>query len=134
MARCPGAAGGAAADRLASVLGLRAFVLSAPYDVPAWLPGVLMVLVRAGADPPPVRHPSLFLRGGCLRHAQPFLHNPSLARVFHWVGVESYGRQRATLHLGVFPLSGDLIRTTAGVLPFSLVRVLPLGGVGLGGV
>jgi hypothetical protein len=37
------------------VLALRALALSAPYDVPPWLPGVLSVLVRAGADPPPVR-------------------------------------------------------------------------------
>ena len=37
------------------MLALRAFVLSAPYDVPPWLPDVLLALVRAGADPPPVR-------------------------------------------------------------------------------
>ncbi|KDD73738.1 hypothetical protein H632_c1880p0, partial [Helicosporidium sp. ATCC 50920] len=40
--------------RHAAVLGLRAFVLSSPYDVPAWLPEVLMALVRLAPEPPPV--------------------------------------------------------------------------------
>jgi hypothetical protein len=31
----------------AVVQGLKAFVLSAPYDVPAWMPQVLMALVTA---------------------------------------------------------------------------------------
>lgn len=55
-----GAGESSGAERLAAVLALRAFVLSAPYDVPPWLPGVLLALVRAGADPPPVR-PKRFL-------------------------------------------------------------------------
>ena len=37
------------------VLGLKAFVLAAPYDVPAWLPAVLLALVRASGQPPPVK-------------------------------------------------------------------------------
>jgi proteasome activator subunit 4 len=37
------------------VLGLKACVLSTPYDVPAWLPGVLMALVRLAPEPPPLR-------------------------------------------------------------------------------
>lgn len=40
------AAGAALAERHAAVLGLKAFVLSSPYDVPPWLPDVLMALVR----------------------------------------------------------------------------------------
>ncbi|KAK9818405.1 hypothetical protein WJX72_012161 [[Myrmecia] bisecta] len=42
-------------DKHAVVLGLKAFVLSSPYDVPAWLPDVLMALVRAAAEKPPVK-------------------------------------------------------------------------------
>ena len=58
------AAGGTAAaaapetplpERHAVVLGLKAFVLSTPYDVPPWLPEVLMALVRLAAEPPPIR-------------------------------------------------------------------------------
>ena len=41
--------------RHGAVLGLRAFVLSSPYDVPPWLPDVLMGLVRLASEPPPVR-------------------------------------------------------------------------------
>jgi hypothetical protein len=37
------------------VLGLKAFVLASPYDVPAWLPGVLLVLTRAASQPPPIK-------------------------------------------------------------------------------
>ncbi|KAI3424360.1 hypothetical protein D9Q98_009913 [Chlorella vulgaris] len=50
-------AGGAAslAQRHAVVLGLKAFVLSTPYDVPGWLPDVLMALVRLAPEPPPLR-------------------------------------------------------------------------------
>ena len=52
-----GANGGEAAlaERHAVVLGLKAFVLAAPYDVPPWLPGVLLALVRASGQPPPVK-------------------------------------------------------------------------------
>jgi proteasome activator subunit 4 len=37
------------------VLGLKAFVLACPYDVPPWLPEVLLALVRASAQPPPIK-------------------------------------------------------------------------------
>ena len=43
------------AEKHGVVLGLKAFVLSAPYDVPPWLPEVLMALVRLAVEPPPVR-------------------------------------------------------------------------------
>lgn len=43
------------ARRHAAVQGLRAFVLSAPYDVPDWLPEVLMALVRVAGEPGPVK-------------------------------------------------------------------------------
>lgn len=43
------------AQRHAVVLGLKAFVLSTPYDVPPWLPEVLMALVRLAVEPPPIR-------------------------------------------------------------------------------
>ena len=55
QAMCAVSGESSGAERLAAVLALRAFVLSAPYDVPSWLPDVLLALVRAGADPPPVR-------------------------------------------------------------------------------
>lgn len=42
-------------QRCAAVLALRAFVLSSPYDVPHWLPDVLMALVRLATEPPPIR-------------------------------------------------------------------------------
>ncbi|KAK9792661.1 hypothetical protein WJX73_001340 [Symbiochloris irregularis] len=44
----------ALADRHAAVLALKAFVLSTPYDVPAWLPPVLVALMRASSQPAPV--------------------------------------------------------------------------------
>lgn len=37
----------------AAVLGLRAAALTAPYDVPAWLPDVLLALAAAASAPPP---------------------------------------------------------------------------------
>lgn len=39
----------------AAVLGLRSFVLSTPYDVPPWLPDLLMALVRLANEPIPIR-------------------------------------------------------------------------------
>ena len=53
----PGSSGSSSglAERHAVVLGLRAFVLSSPYDVPPWLPDVLMALVPLAAEPPPLR-------------------------------------------------------------------------------
>ncbi|DBA73425.1 TPA: hypothetical protein ACH3X1_011462 [Trebouxia sp. C0004] len=42
-------------ERHAALLGLRAFVLTSPYDVPAWLTDVLMALVRAAAEPAPIK-------------------------------------------------------------------------------
>ena len=54
---------GAAADAHATVLGLKAFVLAAPYDVPPWLPEVLLALVRAAGQPPPVKTSVRCVRG-----------------------------------------------------------------------
>ena len=49
-------AGGASLPaKHAVVLGLRAFVLSTPYDVAPWLPRVLLALVRLAPEPPPIR-------------------------------------------------------------------------------
>ncbi|KAL0045726.1 hypothetical protein WJX82_002854 [Trebouxia sp. C0006] len=42
-------------ERHAALLGLRAFVLTSPYDVPAWLTDVLMALARAAAEPAPIK-------------------------------------------------------------------------------
>lgn len=42
-------------ERHAVVLGLKAFVLCTPYDVPQWLPEVLMALVRAATQPAPIK-------------------------------------------------------------------------------
>lgn len=42
-------------ERHAALLGLRAFVLTSPYDVPAWLTDVLMALVRAAGEPAPMK-------------------------------------------------------------------------------
>ncbi|KAL0043408.1 hypothetical protein WJX79_003790 [Trebouxia sp. C0005] len=42
-------------ERHAALLGLRAFVLTSPYDVPAWLTDVLMALVKAAAEPAPIK-------------------------------------------------------------------------------
>lgn len=39
----------------AVVLSLKSFVLSTPYDVPSWLPEVLMALVKVSTRPNPVR-------------------------------------------------------------------------------
>jgi len=33
-----------------AVLGLRALVMSSPYEIPKWLPGILMSLVRVGTE------------------------------------------------------------------------------------
>ena len=41
--------------RHAPVLGLKAFVLSTPYDVPRWLPDVLMALVGVASEPQPIK-------------------------------------------------------------------------------
>lgn len=43
------------AQRHGAALALKAFVLSSPYDVPGWLPGILMALVKLSSEPPPVR-------------------------------------------------------------------------------
>eukprot|EP00889_Picochlorum_renovo_P005245 jgi/Picre1/32275/NNA_007621.t1 len=43
------------AVRHGAVLGLKALVISSPYDVPEWLPEVLMSLVRLASEPAPVR-------------------------------------------------------------------------------
>lgn len=43
------------AEKHAVVLGLKAFVLCTPYDVPAWLPEVLMVLTQAASQPAPIK-------------------------------------------------------------------------------
>eukprot|EP00884_Botryococcus_braunii_P020190 jgi/Botrbrau1/6855/Bobra.152_2s0014.1 len=43
------------AEKHAVVLGLKACVLSAPYDVPCWLPDVLLALVRSSSEPIPIR-------------------------------------------------------------------------------
>lgn len=37
------------------VLGLKAFVLAHPYDVPKWLPDLLLLLVRASLQPAPIK-------------------------------------------------------------------------------
>jgi len=50
-----GGAGGSKAAQ-ACIQGLKAFVMSSPYDCPGWMPGVLMALVAAtGARHPQVR-------------------------------------------------------------------------------
>jgi proteasome activator subunit 4 len=43
------------AEKHGPILGLSALVMSAPYDVPAWLPEVLLVLAGASSEPPPIR-------------------------------------------------------------------------------
>lgn len=43
------------AEKHAVVMGLKACVLSAPYDVPLWLPDILMALVRSASEPNPIR-------------------------------------------------------------------------------
>jgi hypothetical protein len=53
-----GAGGGLeapAAQKHATVLGLSAFVLASPYDVPEWLPALLLALVRAASQPAPIK-------------------------------------------------------------------------------
>ena len=42
-------------ERHAALLRLRAFVLTSPYSVPASLTDVLMALVRAAAEPAPIK-------------------------------------------------------------------------------
>ena len=37
------------------MLGLKAFVLAHPYDVPNWLPDLLLLLVRASFQPAPIK-------------------------------------------------------------------------------
>ena len=57
-AACSSTASGETAsnvDKHAVVLGLKAFVLCTPYDVPAWLPEVLMVLTQAASQPAPIK-------------------------------------------------------------------------------
>lgn len=44
-----------AAQKHATVLGLSAFVLASPYDVPEWLPTLLLALVRAASQPAPIK-------------------------------------------------------------------------------
>jgi proteasome activator subunit 4 len=43
------------AVRHGAVLALRALVMSSPYDVPQWLPEILMALVRVASEPAPVK-------------------------------------------------------------------------------
>lgn len=43
------------AERHGGALSLRALVMSSPYDVPTWLPEVLMTLVRISSEPAPVK-------------------------------------------------------------------------------
>ena len=47
--------GASAAEKHAVVLGLKAFVLAHPYDVPKWLPDLLLLLVRASLQPAPIK-------------------------------------------------------------------------------
>lgn len=42
--------------RHGAVLALRALVMSSPYDVPSWLPEILMALVRLASEPAPVKN------------------------------------------------------------------------------
>ena len=42
--------------RHGTVLALRALVMSSPYDVPSWLPEILMALVRLASEPAPVKN------------------------------------------------------------------------------
>lgn len=42
-------------EKHAVVLGLKAFVLCTPYDVPLWLPEILLALVQASTQPPPIK-------------------------------------------------------------------------------
>ena len=42
-------------EKNAAVLGLMSFVLSSPYEVPLWLPDVLLSLVKAASQPAPVK-------------------------------------------------------------------------------
>ncbi|DBA76246.1 TPA: hypothetical protein ACH3X1_009966 [Trebouxia sp. C0004] len=44
------------AEKHAAVLGLKAFVLTSPYDVPPWLPEVHMALVKASGEPAPINN------------------------------------------------------------------------------
>lgn len=37
------------------VLGLKAFVMSHPYDIPQWMPEVLVAMLPAANDPPPIK-------------------------------------------------------------------------------
>lgn len=50
-----GAARPSVAAQHGAVLGLSACILSQPYDVPPWIPDMLMVLSRYAQEPPPVR-------------------------------------------------------------------------------
>ena len=50
---CPG--GASLNEKHAALLGLRAFVLTSPYDVPPWLSDVLMALVKAAGEPAPIK-------------------------------------------------------------------------------
>lgn len=43
------------AEKHTLVLGLRAFVLSSPYDVPDWLPSILAALSGLASTPVPVK-------------------------------------------------------------------------------
>ena len=47
--------GDASEAHVVAVLGLKAFVLSTPYEVPEWLPEVLMALVKMANRPQPVK-------------------------------------------------------------------------------
>jgi proteasome activator subunit 4 len=41
-------------DKHAVIMGLQGCIMSAPYDIPSWLPKVLIALVRAASEPPPI--------------------------------------------------------------------------------
>lgn len=42
-------------EKHAALLGLRAFVLTSPYDVPPWLSDLLMALVKAAGEAAPIK-------------------------------------------------------------------------------
>lgn len=46
---------GSAVEKHAVVLGLKAFIMNTPYDVPPWLPEVLMALTQASSQPAPIK-------------------------------------------------------------------------------
>lgn len=55
------------------VLGLKAFVLAHPYDVPQWLPDLLLLLVRASLQPAPIKTSVRYFADGDI--VSQWLHN-----------------------------------------------------------